>query len=104
MEAWDFVVAGGGLFNNLDYSFTAGHEGGTFVYPETQPGGGSSALRREYGVLKHLIERFDFFHMRPDNKVVKAELPSGASGRALANAGQGYLVYVRTDLGDLKNT
>ena len=30
MEAWDFLIAGGGLYNNLDYSFTAGHEDGTF--------------------------------------------------------------------------
>ena len=39
MEAWQFIMAGGGLFNNLDYSFTVGHEDGTFVYPKTQPGG-----------------------------------------------------------------
>ena len=32
-EAWDFVIAGGGLYNNLDYSFAAGHEDGTFEYP-----------------------------------------------------------------------
>ena len=29
-EAWDFLIAGGGLFNNLDYSFAAGYENGTF--------------------------------------------------------------------------
>ena len=33
-------AAGGGLYNNLDYSFTAGHEDGTFALPEQQPGGG----------------------------------------------------------------
>src|SRR5258708_7584440 len=71
MEAWDFIIAGGGLFNNLDYSFTAGHEDGTFVYPETQPGGGSPALRRQYGLLKQLIQRFAFLHMRPDNQLVR---------------------------------
>ena len=37
-EGWDFILAGGGLFNNLDYSFTVGHEDGTFRYPATQPG------------------------------------------------------------------
>src|SRR5262249_25684699 len=47
MEGWDFLVAGGGLFNNLDYSFTADHEDGTFIYPQTQPGGGSTVLRRQ---------------------------------------------------------
>ena len=42
-EAWAFIIAGGALFNNLDYSFTSDHEDGTFLYPPTQPGGGSAA-------------------------------------------------------------
>ena len=46
MERWDFIIAGGGLYNNLDYSFVAGHGDGTFVYPASQPGGGP-ALRRQ---------------------------------------------------------
>src|SRR5678816_3549818 len=83
MEAWDFIVVGGGLFNNLDYSFTAGHEDGTFIYPESQPGGGSTALRQEYGYLGKAIGQLDFIHMQPDQGVVKAELPEGASVRAL---------------------
>src|SRR5437016_7404634 len=45
-EAWSFILAGGGLFNHLDYSFVAGHEAGNFVYPAKQPGGGNSAFRR----------------------------------------------------------
>ena len=28
-EAWEFITAGGGLFNNLDYSFTVHHPAGT---------------------------------------------------------------------------
>jgi hypothetical protein len=102
MEGWDFIVAGGGLFNNLDYSFTAGHEDGTFVYPETQPGGGNPTLRRQFGFLKELIQRFDFVHMRPDNELVKTELPSGASIRALVRPARDYVIYVRTGLGDWK--
>jgi hypothetical protein len=103
MEGWDFIVAGGGLFNNLDYSFTAGRENGTFVYPQTQPGGGSPALRRQYGFLKRLIGQFDFVHTNPDGEAVKTELPPGASVRALVKPGQDYLVYVRTGLGAWKN-
>ncbi|HZR20084.1 MAG TPA: hypothetical protein VFE51_22565 [Verrucomicrobiae bacterium] len=102
MEGWDFLVAGGGLFNNLDYSFTAGRENGTFIFPENQPGCGSAGLRRQYGYLKHLLEGFDFIHMRPDNEAVQAELPKAASVRALGKPGQQYLVYIRTGLGDWK--
>ncbi len=102
MEGWDFLVAGGGLFNNLDYSFVAGHENGTFVYPASQPGGGSTELRRQYEFLVRLFNRFDFIHMHPDNNVVKADLPAGVTLRALANPGKEYLIYLRSGLGGQK--
>jgi hypothetical protein len=52
MEAWDFVVAGGGIFNHLDYSFAVGHEDGSFVYPASQPGGGNAGFRRQMRFLR----------------------------------------------------
>ena len=104
MEGWDFIVAGGGLFNNLDYSFIVGHEDGTFVFPASQPGGGSVSLRHQYGFLRQLVQGLDFIHMSPHNDVVQAELPAGASVRALAKPGQQYLVYVRTGLGEWNKT
>jgi hypothetical protein len=103
MEGWDFIVAGGGLFNNLDYSFVAGREDGTFVYPAAQPGGGSPELRRQYKFLVETIRRFDFIHMRPEKDTVKADLPPAASVRALGNPGKEYLIYLRTALGDPKS-
>ena len=45
MEAWEFLLAGGGLYNNLDYSFAVGHEDGTFKYPDKPPGGGNRGFR-----------------------------------------------------------
>ena len=38
IQAWDFLVAGGALYNNLDYSFAVGFEDGTFEPPATTPG------------------------------------------------------------------
>ena len=60
MEGWEFVIAGGGLYNNLDYSFAAGHEDGTFEYPASQPGGGSRALRRQLKILARVHRRLRF--------------------------------------------
>jgi hypothetical protein len=102
MEGWDFMVAGGGLFNNLDYSFTAGLEDGTFVFPASQPGAGSPELRRQLRFLSKVIHQFDFIHMRPDDEVVKASLPPGASVRALVKPDREYLIYLRTGLSDQK--
>jgi hypothetical protein len=100
MEAWDFLAAGGGLFNHLDYSFVVGRENGTFVYPAAQPGGGNPVLRRQFGILSRVFNDLDFIHLRPASELVKAELPPGATVRALANPGREYLIYVRTALGD----
>src|SRR5947209_7691832 len=45
VEAWSFILAGGALFNNLDYSFVAGSENGSYVgYPAKQPGGGNPSF------------------------------------------------------------
>lgn len=94
-EAWDFLLAGGTLFNHLDYSFAVGHEDGTYQYPATQPGGGNPVLRRQFGILLDFIHRFDFVRMKPDNSVIKGGLPSGGTARALVEPGKAYAIYVR---------
>jgi hypothetical protein len=96
MEGWDFILAGGALYNNLDYSFTAGHEDGTFVYPSTQPGGGSPALRRQLGILARFIGRFDIPAMRPDGATLRSGPAAKVTVRVLAKAGHEYAIYVRT--------
>ena len=96
MEAWDFIIAGGGLFNNLDYSFTAGHEDGTFVFPSSQPGCGSAVMRRQLKSLRDFVNRFDFLHMRPEKDLVQGDLPFKATARALVKPEQDYIIYVRT--------
>jgi len=96
MEAWDFIVAGGGLFNHLDFSFTVSHENGSFVYPASQPGGGSPALRRQIRFLREFLRQFDLPQMRPGNDLLQGTLPLGTTARVLVKPGQDYLLYVRT--------
>lgn len=91
-EAWDFLLAGGGLFNNLDYSFTAGHEDGGFKYPASQPGGGGAEFHRQLAVLVKFMNGLDFVHLKPANELVRGA-PSGCSIRLLANPGEAYAAY-----------
>jgi hypothetical protein len=99
MEAWDFIVAGGALYNNLDYSFVAGHEDGTFAYPASQPGGGNPAFRKQMRILHDFIHGFDFLKMRPDNSIFPQGAPSGYTARALVNPGSAYAIYLRPPFG-----
>ncbi len=97
-EAWEFLLAGGALFNHLDYSFAAGgHEDGSFAYPEKQPGGGNATLRKQFAALKRLIEEFDIPKLAPvkaDEFIVEG-IPKGARARVLAeSSGDGWLIYL----------
>ncbi|MCI0389945.1 MAG: PA14 domain-containing protein [Acidobacteria bacterium] len=97
MEAWDFIVAGGALYNNLDYSFTVQHPGGTWTeLPATMPGGGGPVMRRQLRLLQEFISGFDFIRMKPDDKVIKGGVPGTMTARALVERGKAYAIYIRT--------
>lgn len=94
-QAWHFMMAGGGLFNHLDYSFVVGYEKGTFDNkgPEGgSPGGGSPELRRQLKILKDFLYGIDFINMEPDQNLI-AHAP-GLFARGLAETGESYAVYV----------
>ena len=82
-QAWNFMFAGGGVFDALDYSFSPGHEDGTDTEPNG-PGGGSSELRRQLKVLLDFLSRMGLEKMRPDGLVV-VNAP-GVVTRALCDA------------------
>jgi len=92
IEAWDFLIAGGAVYSNLDYSFAAGSEDGTAKI--NAPGGGGPKLRRQLEILKDFIHDFDFITMKPDNTVIKGDVPKGTTARALVESGRAYAIYV----------
>jgi len=92
-EAWELILAGGGLFNNLDYSFTTDNEDGTFQYPAAQPGGGTPAFRRQLGCLKKFIKSFNFVAMKPDTTVYAGGLAGKNKVYILAETGKQYAIY-----------
>ena len=67
-QAWQFMMAGGAIFNNLDYSFYVGKEDGTGA--NKAPGGGSTNLRKQLVYLRSFIETMDFVQMQPDFSTV----------------------------------
>lgn len=94
-EAWNFMMAGGALYNNLDYSFTVGKEDGTNIVKNPTPGGGSPAFRRQMGAMKRFIENLGFVRMSPlqDVKSVLLSDTKGAMPYMLAETGKQYALY-----------
>lgn len=91
-QAWNFILAGGALYNGLDYSFTVGSPEGKDV--QKAPGGGSWKLRNQLKVLKDFMNSFDFIKMKPDSNIFK-EAKSVAGKRSLVSFGKEYAIYVQ---------
>lgn len=92
-QAWKFILAGGALYNNLDYSFVVGKEDGTHPIDDRTPGWGGSDYRNQVKVLKDFIESFEFTNMRPDNSLLK-EKEDKDGIEILAENGKQYAIYI----------
>jgi len=95
-EGWEFLLAGGGVYDHLDLSFTPDHEDGMAApLPPGTPGGGGPELRRQLAILKRFLEGFDFLRMKPDPSIVREPLPGNVSVQVLAEPGRAYAVHVK---------
>jgi hypothetical protein len=93
-EAWQFLLAGGAVFDHLDFSFTCTHPDGRADVTGA-PGGGGLGFRRQLGVLKEFMERLDFLRMKPDSQTVRLPPASRFSATALSQEGRTYAIYIR---------
>ncbi len=93
-EAWEFLLAGGALYNNLDYSFSVAHPSGDLSGYHS-PGGGSPALRHQLSILKKFMEGADLLHLQPSQSLLMGGLPAQTAFRVLANPQKHVLVYLR---------
>lgn len=90
-QAWQFMFSGGGLFNNLDYSFFAGSETGDGE--NNAPGGGSPTLRRQLKTLSDFLHSFDLPRLHPNCTAV--ESAPGLIPYILSDDNRAYAVFLR---------
>ena len=89
-QAWRFLLAGGALFDHLDYSFAVGSENGRDT-SYVAPGGGSPALRRQFGLLKTFMHSLDLAGMSPQRLPLQSA--RGAFVQGLGNGKGQYALY-----------
>ena len=87
-QAWQFMMGGGAVFNNLDFSFYVGKEDGTGVKAGSL--GGSTILRKQLTYLRAFIESLEFVKMQPDFNVVKHS--PGVQWQAISEPGKQYAI------------
>ncbi|HEY8659630.1 MAG TPA: hypothetical protein VIL78_11370 [Hanamia sp.] len=89
-QAWRFMMSGGGLFGQLDYSFSTGHEDGTDD-ANNAPGGGSVSLRKSFKVLKNFIQALDLSTLKPDASFI--DHVAGAFAYSMKTS-RSYVIYI----------
>jgi hypothetical protein len=92
-EAWAFILSGGAVYNNLDWSFALDDPTGTGKVE--QPGGRYDAqqLRKQLSALKDFIQSFNFIRMFPHSSILQ-DLAPGATAYALVEPGAACAIYV----------
>ncbi|MGH2949422.1 MAG: hypothetical protein ACRDPC_24745, partial [Solirubrobacteraceae bacterium] len=94
IQGWRFLLAGGALYNNLDFSFTVDSPDGREPIPPQSCCGGGQQLRRQLRVLKDFLERLDLVNLVPDRAVIAGALPSDIQAEALVRHGRDYAIYL----------
>lgn len=92
-QAWRFILSGGGLYNNLDYSFTAEFEQGDWPIPEGNPGWGGPEFRRKLSILLKTMKQVPFQEMDFSGNILDAS-QGDFKQYGLAREGEVYVLFV----------
>lgn len=92
VEAWQFLLAGGAIYSNLDYTFALGHEDG--AARNKAPGCSVRSFKKQLPVLRWFLESFDFVRMTPDMSFVVSCSSKRAKVQALANPAEEYALHI----------
>jgi len=90
-QAWQFMFSGGGLFNNLDYSFFVGNEDG--LGENRAPGGGSKTLRQQLKILSDFLHSFELKKLQPNLSCIISS--PGLIPYVLSDKNNSYAIFLR---------
>ncbi len=86
VEAWEFLIGGGGIYSNLCWEYVPGNPRG-----DTAAG---REVRSQLGVLKKFMDKLNLVDMRPDKGIIQGGLEPGTHASVLAEPGKSYVTYL----------
>jgi hypothetical protein len=86
VEAWEFIVGGGGGFNQLNGLYTVKNPAGITD--------DNKLLCTSLSKLKEFMHGFDFVKMKPDRNFVIHGIPEGTFYRGISEPGKQYALYI----------
>jgi hypothetical protein len=91
VEAWQFLLDGGAVYSNLDYSYTTAHPNGTAEVTDPTPGGGGPAMRSQLAVLKRFVGELPILALKPARTIFGSKWDNTIWG--MADPGRIYVFY-----------
>jgi len=91
-EAWAFMLAGGAVYSNLDWSFAIDDLTGLGRNPPGKRQSGKE-VREQLRILLETIKSFDFINARPINDKHFGDVPQEIGVYGLFIEGQDYIFY-----------
>ncbi|WP_423146180.1 cellulase family glycosylhydrolase [Rubrolithibacter danxiaensis] len=84
VEAWDYMLRGGGSYNNLSWEYTPEKPEGTT---------GASTIRKQLSHLQKFMSKINYVEMKPGPEFIKS-IPDSGFIRVLCDEGKQYGVYL----------
>lgn len=82
IEGWQFLMAGGALYDNLDYGYTTASPEGN-DQANHAPGSTTREIRDQLAILHAFFNAMDFVHMQPAAGKLQVKAPEGLAVHAL---------------------
>jgi hypothetical protein len=92
-EAWAFMMAGGAVYSNLDWSFSSDDMTGLGRNPSGKRQSGYE-VREQLQILHSTLKSFDFIHSKPVDDVFRQGIPEGVLLYGLTVEGTDYIFYL----------
>jgi hypothetical protein len=92
-EAWAFLLSGGSVYSNLDWSYSVDDPTGTGKVAKGKKINGQ-AVRQQLNYLRAFMEKLDVVSMKPADSTLFTGISSGMHLYALADPGKSYALYL----------
>ena len=96
IQGWKYLMSGGALYNNLDFTFEVGSEDGsgrTAFLCDGYNGCNDSGVKYEMAALLKFMSSFDFVNSRPNYHVITCAW-GDKNYCVLENPGKEYVIYI----------
>lgn len=93
-EAWAFMMAGGAVYDNLDWSFAIDDQSGRGRNPEGKRRSGLE-VKEQLSILKHFMDDYDFIHAKPMNAGRILNMPETVLYYGLENKDETVVYFLK---------